>query len=360
MRVKELAAQPIPCSGCGAQIAPTLLVCPVCKGLVHAEELKRLAAQASQAAEAGDPVSEILAWREAAVLLPEGSTQRAVVLEKISTLSAKIDAAGLRVPAPGEGGQATQPGAPKKESRFGKWAAGAGALGALALKFKMVIVFVLTKAKLLLFGLGKMGTLSTMLLSLGLYWSMWGWKFALGLIASIYVHEMGHVATLKRFGIPASAPMFIPGLGAVVRLKQYPMSVRESARTGLAGPIWGLFAAVAAYGVFLVTRQPIWAAIAQVGAWINLFNLLPVWQLDGGRGFESMTRNQRLAAVVAIAAMWAYTGEGLLVMLGVLGLVMAFSGKTAREPDQTALTQYVMLVVLLSLLCTLPIPHSTM
>src|SRR2546430_4861243 len=78
-----------------------------------------------------------------------------------------------------------------------------------------------------------------MLLSAGVYWTIWGWKFALGVVLSIYVHEMGHVQALQRYGIKATAPMFIPGVGAVVRLKQYPADRREDARVGLAGPLWG-------------------------------------------------------------------------------------------------------------------------
>src|SRR5439155_143942 len=83
-----------------------------------------------------------------------------------------------------------------------------------------------------LLGLTKASTLFTMLLSAGVYWAAWGWKFALGVVLSIYVHEMGHVQALQRYGIKATAPMFIPGVGAVVRLKQYPASPRD-ARVGL-------------------------------------------------------------------------------------------------------------------------------
>src|SRR2546430_11600704 len=88
--------------------------------------------------------------------------------------------------------------------------------------------------------------------------------------------------------------MFIPGVAAFIRLKQYPTDRREDARVGLAGPIWGAGAAIAAYGVYLATGAGIWGAIAHVGAYINLFNLLPVWQLDGGRGFRSEEHTSEL------------------------------------------------------------------
>src|SRR5205807_8136402 len=176
-------------------------------------------------------------------------------------------------------------------------------------------VLILTKSKFLLLGLTKASTFLSMLLSAGVYFTMWGWQFAVGLVVSIYIHEMGHVQALNRYGIKATPPMFIPGFGALIRLRQYPTDAREDARVGLAGPIWGLGAALAALGVYLVTRAPIWAAIAHLGAFINLFNLVPVWQLDGARGFHALSRHQRWIAAAVIAAMWAATGEGLLVLL---------------------------------------------
>ena len=80
----------------------------------------------------------------------------------------------------------------------------------------------------------------------GVYWSIYGWPLALGLVLSIYVHEMGHVAMLRRLGIAASAPMFIPGVGALVMLKQHVTDPLIDAKIGLAGPVWGLGAALAA------------------------------------------------------------------------------------------------------------------
>ncbi|HSR09007.1 MAG TPA: site-2 protease family protein, partial [Bryobacteraceae bacterium] len=114
-----------------------------------------------------------------------------------------------------------------------------GTIAALLANFKTVGLLILTKGKLVLLGLTKLNTLLSMLVSIGFYWAIYGWKFGLGFVLSIYVHEMGHVMALARYGIPASAPMFIPGLGAFVRLKAYPASAGEDARVGLAGPLWG-------------------------------------------------------------------------------------------------------------------------
>ena len=334
---------PTVCAQCGTQIAPALLACPSCHRLVHADELKRLAAMAERATQAGDPSAALAAWRDALDLLPPDSTQHQVVATRIAALSRSVD---------------NGPAAVKRGSKWGKGAAGVGALGALLFKFKFAFMFVLTKAKLLLLGLTKAGTFFSMLLSASLYWTIWGWKFAVGVVLSIYVHEMGHVQALQRYGIKATAPMFIPGLGAVIRLKQYPADAREDARVGLAGPLWGLGAALAAYVVYRATGIGIWGAIAHFGAWVNLFNLVPVWQLDGARGFRALTRQQRWIAVAVIAVMWLVTAEGLLVLLGIAAAATAGWGRAADEPDHTALAQYAVLVGVLALMTRIAVPAT--
>ena len=169
------------------------------------------------------------------------------------------------------------------------------------------------------------------MLTVGLYWTVFGLWFAVGLVLSIYVHEMGHVFALTRYGIHAGAPLFVPGLGAFIRLKQELTDPKQDARVGLAGPIWGLGAALVCLAAFVATRQPIWAALAQFGALVNLFNLLPIWHLDGGRAFRSLTRSRRWLAVAAIAAAWAVTDEGLLVLLLIGGVARTRHGQTERQ-----------------------------
>ena len=107
----------------------------------------------------------------------------------------------------------------------------------------------LGKLKFLLLGLTKASTFVSMFAFFGVYWSIYGWPLALGLVLSIYIHEMGHVAMLRRLGIAAGAPMFIPGVGALVMLKQHVADPLTDAKIGLAGPVWGLGAALAAFGV---------------------------------------------------------------------------------------------------------------
>ena len=340
------------CSSCGTEIGPNRLSCPQCHRLIHSDQLARLAKEVEEAIQREDWPQALQTWRQALELLPPGSRQYRLISEKCGDLSRRLDQQGKGVAA------AVAPASAGDEPWTKKWGEHGAALGAAGFflwKFKFVFGFLLTKGKFLLLGLTKSSTFFSMLLAASVYWTVWGWKFAFGIVGSIYVHEMGHVAALQRYGIKASAPMFVPGFGAFIRLKQYPSSAREDARVGLAGPIWGLGAAAAAYGIHLVTGAGSWAAIAKFGAWINLFNLMPVWQLDGSRGFRAMTKQQRWFAVAALGAAWFLTGDGLLFLVGLVAVARAL-GEGAEKPDQVALAQYVFLVAALAALSSVGVP----
>ncbi len=354
------ATPPVPiCPSCGGEVAPSLLSCPSCRRLVHSERLKELAGSAEAAERAGDPSTALGAWREAIALLPPASRQHAVLADRIDALSRRVEAGpGPRTIAMVP--QASVPAGAEPVARDSRRTGGAitGAAGMLALvvwKFKFLAAFLLTKAKFLLLGLTKASTFFSMMAAFGVYWSLFGAWFALGLVLSIYLHEMGHVAALVRYGVPATAPLFIPGLGAVIRLRQTFINPREDARVGLAGPIWGCAAALACAAAYALTDQPLWGALARVGAWINLFNLMPVWQLDGSRAFHSLTRPQRWLAVTAVATARAFTEEGLLILVTAIGAFRAALDKPSREPDPGALFQYIALVAALSALLLMPV-----
>jgi Zn-dependent protease len=325
---------------CGTEVAPSLLACPSCRRLVHADYLKGLAAGAAAAERRGDPLEEVASWRRVLELLPPDSTQHAQVSARVAALSESA--------APGPAAGPSAGGDPAGAAQRRAWSV----RGALATG----LAFLATKAKLLLLGLTKAGTLFSMLLSVGVYWTAFGWRFAVLLVASIYVHEMGHVAALRHFGLPASAPMFVPGLGAMILLRQHPANPRQDARIGLAGPLWGLGAAVAAYLAFLAGWGPLWAAGARFGAWVNLFNLLPFWQLDGGRAFRALSRQQRLLAAAALAVLWALSHEGLLLLLLIGATIQALRRDAPAEHDGVALAQYIGLAAALALLCQLQVP----
>ena len=209
------------------------------------------------------------------------------------------------------------------------------------------LLLLLSKGKLLLLGLTKIGTLLSMFAFFGVYWAMFGWKFALGFVLAIYIHEMGHVTLLRRYGIHASAPLFIPGLGAMIGVSGAILDPIQDSRVGLAGPIYGLGAASFAFFLQPLTGWPILGAIAYSAAVINLFNLIPVWQLDGSRGLHSLTRAQRAILVAMALGMFAITGQRMLLLVAAGLVYRLFTKDQASEPDQTGLMQFAFLLVAL-------------
>jgi Zn-dependent protease len=322
----------IRCPSCGTELAPELLACPSCHALVHADRLRELARTAEESTAAGNPVQAMARWNEALELLPAGSRQRDLIGLKIKQLEKMPAVATAKAPATGSW---------LKRS----W----GAVVA-------VVMLALTKGKLLLTGLLKAPTLFSLLGSLGIYWGIWGWRFALGLIVTTYIHEMGHVAKLTRYGLKASPPMFVPRLGAYVLLKQHLPTAAQDARVGLAGPVWGLAAGLACYGIGRWLDSPSWLAIAQFTGLLNLFNLIPFWQLDGGRAFRALSRGERWVALAVILVTWYFRQEGILILLAIGAGFQALSKDPAPEPDNGVLAWYAGLIVTLSWLTAIQVP----
>jgi Zn-dependent protease len=345
------SARPIaaPCATCGAELAASLLACPSCGTLVHAAELTRLAGLAQEEERQGETTAALTSWKSALELLPPNAPQRPQIEARITALHDHL-VAGAPATAPPKQGSVRDAWKNK-----GAWAA----LGAMLLKFKTLIVIILSKAKLVLFGLTKLKTILSMFAFFGVYWVRYGWKFALGFVVSLYLHEMGHVVAARRFGIKASAPVFIPFLGAFILLKEAVTDVRVNARIGLAGPVWGLGTALAFYLVFVATGNPMIGAIAGFGAWINVFNLIPVWTLDGARGFTSFTRVDRWCVAIALGAMAAVLhyrpevhGQGLVVILAVVAAIVAVIGKPAEKSDRPMVALYLFLAASLVAIAT--------
>jgi Zn-dependent protease len=149
-------------------------------------------------------------------------------------------------------------------------------------------------------------TAGTALVSVAAYSIFFGWEFAAGFVVLLFLHEMGHVIALRREGIRASAPMFVPFLGAMIFAKSLGDNALAEARVGLAGPILGSIAAAAVAVVGELTGSSLLIALAYFGFFINLFNLLPVVPLDGGR------------AMAAMAPWMWFLGFGALVAMAIL------------------------------------------
>jgi Zn-dependent protease len=196
------------------------------------------------------------------------------------------------------------------------------------------------EAKVLLLLLPKLKlftTAGTMLVSVGAYSLIWGWRFALGFVLLLLVHEMGHVIQLRREGVQASAPMFIPFLGAVIAARSFGGNALAEARVGLAGPILGSLAAGAVAAVAFATDSDLLRALAFTGFLLNLFNLLPVVPLDGGRAMAALSPWMWLvgfAALVALTFLWPNPILLLILVFG--GLETWRRWQDRKSPAATA------------------------
>ncbi len=203
------------------------------------------------------------------------------------------------------------------------------AVGFLLAKFKGLALLLL-KVKFL-------GTAVTMVVSVGAYALLFPVWFAVGFVVLIWVHEMGHVLQLRREGIAASAPMFIPFLGAFVAMKQMPKDVLAEARVGLAGPILGSLGALGAWGVYEVTQEPLFLGLAYVGFFLNLFNLLPMLPLDGGRAVGALSPVFWLVGVLGVVGLLFVNPNPILIFIAILGgMELWRRWRTRRTPEGEA------------------------
>ena len=185
-------------------------------------------------------------------------------------------------------------------------------LAALAVKAKSLLLLV---GNIKLFA-----TFGSMAVSIVAYGWLFGYTFAVGFVLLLLLHELGHVIQLRREGIRASAPVFIPFLGAMIASKSLGKDAAAEARVGLAGPILGSIATLVPFAIWLATGDEFWRALAYLGFFLNLFNLLPVVPLDGGRAMAALS-----------PAVWVVGLAGLIVLAfiypsPILILIVLFGG----------------------------------
>ena len=190
------------------------------------------------------------------------------------------------------------------------WAPIAG-LGFLVWKFK-AIALAIFKFKIFT-------TSASMLVSIGAYALLWGWKFAVGFVLLLLVHELGHVIELRRQGVPASAPLFIPFLGAVVGMKQLPKDAWKEAQVALAGPILGSLGAAAVWAAGIALDSDLLIALAFTGFFLNLFNLLPIVPLDGGRAVGALHPAIWALGLAGLVALTILAPNPILIIILLLG-----------------------------------------
>ena len=174
----------------------------------------------------------------------------------------------------------------------------------------------------------------SMLVSIGAYALLWGWQFAVGFVLLLLVHELGHVLEAKRQGLPVSAPMFIPFLGALITLKKLPDNAWAEAKVAIAGPIVGGLGAAAVWGVGEYLDSELLVALAFTGFFLNLFNLAPISPLDGGRIVAAIHPALWLAGLLLLLGLTILAPNPILILILVLGGLESWRRwKHRRDPQ---------------------------
>jgi len=233
---------------------------------------------------------------------------------------------------PSVGGDEPRPSAPRGQAGWKRLLAPLGVALLLVVKFGAKLKFII--APLLKFFPLLLKTGGTMILSIGAYAMLWGVWFAVGFVLLIFIHELGHLLAARQQGLKVGAPVFIPFMGALIALKEAPKNAWIEAQVGIGGPMLGTLGAALCYAVFLVTGHEFFAALAYVGFFLNLFNLVPIGFLDGGR---IVTALSPWLWVIGLAIMGILTITRpnfllfLILILSLPRLIFLFRAKSEAE-----------------------------
>jgi Zn-dependent protease len=160
----------------------------------------------------------------------------------------------------------------------------------------------------------------TMLISLAIYATIWGWRYAAGFIGLMFVHELGHYIAARQRGLAVGVPTFIPFVGAWIALKDKPLDVKTEAYVAMAGPLVGTVGAAVVYLWARSSDNPLLLAIAYAGLFLNLFNLLPVSPLDGGRITAIISPRIWLIGAPLLLATMLYRPSPVLILVAIIAL----------------------------------------
>jgi Zn-dependent protease len=300
------------CSHCSNVLPANAVVCEKCHVLVHAEKLQQLSASARMCEEHNDPAQARGAWEQALALLPPDSSQAEWIRAKLHRLSLVASSAP----------------APEKQHAWTK------KLGPLA-----PIAVLLAKSKFLL-SLFKLKFLFTFWAFLAIYWKLYGGKFGLGFAVLILVHEMGHYIDIKRRGLPADMPVFLPGLGAYVRWAALGVTTQTRAFVSLAGPFAGWIGAAVCVWMWRKTGVTLWAGLATFTSMLNVLNLIPVWVLDGGQAIAALNKGERIVLATAAVLFAVLFSEGVFLLVAGGAGYRLFTKDIPEEPSRAATAYY--------------------
>jgi len=177
------------------------------------------------------------------------------------------------------------------------------------------------------------------------YWALYGPWFGCGLAVLILVHELGHLIAVRRRGLAADLPMFIPGFGAYVRWNAAGVSADTRALVSLAGPFAGALGCALCALVWLQTQQGLWLALAGFSAFINLINLVPVWTLDGGQAMGAINRAGRIGIAIAAVLFAAFFRQPLILLVAGGAVYRACESGCEDLPANHGVTAYFIVLV---------------
>ncbi len=283
------------CPRCAREIPAGALECPQCRTLVHGDQVEQLAAHARSLEAHGDLAAARERWLACLPLVPAKSEQAEWIRNHVRELDS------------GASPQSDHTGSTPN------WAKKLGPLGPILLallKFKSLFSFVAF---------------------FGFYWTLWGAKFGIGFAVLILIHEMGHFIDIKRRGLPADMPMFLPGLGAYVKWNALGVSLETRSAISLAGPCAGALAAGLCALLWFQTGYGLWAALARTGAWFNALNLIPLWIFDGNSAANALSKLERAVVLLVSAALGYALGEWVF---GLVAAGMAIRLFTRDAPDE--------------------------
>lgn len=228
-----------------------------------------------------------------------------------------------------------------------RWKAKGGLLGAIASGLLLLakigapvllllskLKFLLVALKLLTFGKFLLGG-GSMLLSMWVWASLYGWPFGVGIVLLIFIHECGHALAARMRGIPTGIMVFIPLMGAFVTTKRYGKNIVEDAFIGIMGPVFGTLAGIGCVIIYALTpsHSPFWLALAQFNFLMNLFNLAPTAPLDGG--WITPLFSPKLLAVGAVLLLFLVPYNPLILVLALMSLPRIISGWKAKPEEST-------------------------
>jgi Zn-dependent protease len=250
--------------------------------------------------------------------------------------------------------------APQREtlwSRVKKTLAPLAVIAVMIAKFFAKLKFFIVPALKFLPILLKSG--GTMLLMIWVYTAMWGWKFGVGFVLLLLVHECGHLIVAKKFGLKVGAPVFIPFMGAFIALKEAPRNAWMEACVGIGGPMLGSLGALVCNSLGEIFDAPVFIALAWFGYFLNLFNLTPVGMLDGGRIVTALSRWLWIPGFALLVWFgWKYPNfvVWLMVFLSLPRIVSLFRKRTEEEKryyEVTPMQRWTMSILYFGLIATL-------